>query len=408
MTESKAVNEQAPEIKRPKLLVLTTTYPSSGDDPSGIFIEKLLRAIKLRGYEIKVLAPSNGVFHGRRILNGIETVRFGYFWPKSLEKLTSRAGGIPENMANSWLARIQIFPMMFMFFLKTLVEVRGYDIIYANWLGAGLIGAAVGLIVRKPLVVSFRGDDGYLARERFFWRILTKWVLKRASRIAPVSRELRDIMIDLGATEQKCALPRFGVDTELFYPAKKTQAHRPTTDIIFVGSLIVRKGLHDLMAALAAPQFDKVTLTVIGDGVYADELLKIANSLNINDKIKWMGSVPQDQTAQLMREADLLCLPSYMEGRPNVVNEAMASGIPVITTRIGGIPDMLVEGETAFLTTPGDVDELRKYLTILVNDPDFRKKMGKAGRDFLIRAGVSWANTAEDFDQIFLEVTESD
>jgi glycosyltransferase involved in cell wall biosynthesis len=108
----------------------------------------------------------------------------------------------------------------------------------------------------------------------------------------------------------------------------------------------------------------------------------------------------------LMREADLLCLPSYMEGRPNVVNEAMASGIPVITTRIGGVPDMLVEGETAFLTIPGDIDELRKYLTILVNDPELRRKMGKAGRDFLIRSGVSWANTAEDFDRIFLEVVE--
>jgi glycosyltransferase involved in cell wall biosynthesis len=400
------VKPQAPEIKRPKLLVLTTTYPSSGDDPSGIFIEKLLRAIKLRGYEIKVLAPSNGVFHGRRNLNGIETVRFGYFWPKSLEKLTSRAGGIPENMANSRLARIQIFPMMLMFFLRALAEVRGCDIIYANWLGAGIIGAATSLIARKPLVVSFRGDDGYLARERFLWRILTKWVLKRASRIAPVSRELRDIMVELGAPETKCALPRFGVDTELFYPAKKTASDKLATNIIFVGSLIVRKGLHDLLAALAAPAFDNVTLTVIGDGVYADELLKIANSLNVNERIQWMGTLPQDQTAKLMSEADLLCLPSYMEGRPNVVNEAMASGIPVITTRIGGIPDMLVEGETAFLTPPGDVDELRKYLTILVNDPALRRKMGNAGRDFLIRTGVSWANTAEDFDQIFLQVTE--
>ena len=96
--------------KRPRVLVLTTSYPSDDQDPSGIFIAKLLRAIKERGYSIKVVAPSNGSFYGRRLLDGIEMVRFGYFRPRSLEKLTRGAGGIPENMACKLFGPISALP----------------------------------------------------------------------------------------------------------------------------------------------------------------------------------------------------------------------------------------------------------------------------------------------------------
>ncbi len=163
-----------------KVLALTTSYPSHEEDPSGVFIAKLLAAINRRGYSVKVVAPSDGTFYGNRNIGGIETVRFGYFWPRSLERLTRGAGGIPENMAHSLLARLQLLPMMIAFFLVSLVQSRGADIVYANWLGAGIVGALVNLFTRKPLVVSFRGDDGYLARDRFTWRILTKWVIARA------------------------------------------------------------------------------------------------------------------------------------------------------------------------------------------------------------------------------------
>ncbi len=120
-----------------RILVLTTSYPSDHADPSGIFIAKLIAALHRRGYDLKVVAPSNGVFHGRRLLDDIETVRFAYFFPRSLERLCAGAGGIPENMTKSLLARLQVFPMMLAFLFRTLLEARGCDLIYANWLGAG-------------------------------------------------------------------------------------------------------------------------------------------------------------------------------------------------------------------------------------------------------------------------------
>ena len=125
------------------VLVLTTSYPSDEKDWSGIFIAKLLGAMTKKGHHIKVLAPSDGGFHGRRVIDGIETVRFGYFYPRYLERLTVGGGGIPENMSKSVLARIQIIPLMAVFVAKALWYARGCEVVYANWLGAGIVGAIV-------------------------------------------------------------------------------------------------------------------------------------------------------------------------------------------------------------------------------------------------------------------------
>ncbi len=405
--EAASSNSRKPESSGRRILVLTTSYPSEEKDPSGVFIAKLLGAIQKLGYSVKVVAPSNGTFYGIRFIDGIETVRFGYFLPHSLEKLTRGGGGIPENMAQSLLARIQLVPMMLRFVIVALLQARGSDFIYANWLGAGIVGAFVSFLTSKPLVVSFRGDDGYLARDRLLWRVLTKWVAGRASVIAPVSAELLNIMGSLGVPEEKLLLPRFGVDTEMFRPPEASREGNGETRILFVGSLIMRKGLHDLLEALADPSLNRAKLIVVGEGMCAPELTALCERLGLADRTEWRGTVPPAEVAALMRLSDILCLPSYMEGRPNAVNEAMASGLPVVTTRIGGIPDMVEEGKTALLFEAGNIEELRRCLLSLVSDPDRRKAMGQAGRDLLIRTGVSWNSTAEEFDLIFSRLSGS-
>jgi len=388
-------------LDKSRILVLTTSYPSREEDPSSVFIARLLAAVRRRGYSLKVVAPSDGSFHGRRVLDGIETVRFSYFRPRSLERLTKAGGGIPENLSESWLAKLQLFPMMLVFLVVSLAEARRTDLIYANWLGAGIVGALVNLLTGKPLVVSFRGDDGYLARDRVLWRALTRWVSTRADIVAPVSGELVRILVDLGVLEEKCHLPRFGVDTEMFHPRVEPAERGDDVRVLFVGSLIPRKGLQDLLEALSDPCFEGVTLSVVGDGFYGPELIAMCERLGLRDRTVWKGMLSPEEVADIMRRSDLLCLPSHMEGRPNVVNEGMASGIPVIATRIGGIPDMMLEGETGFLFEPGNVEELRRGLQVLITDADLRRRMGNAGLEFLKRSGVSWDSTAEEFDAIF-------
>lgn len=390
-----------------RILVLTTSYPSDELDPSGVFIASLLHAVQRRGHSVKVIAPSNGIVYGERVVNGIVTVRFPYFFPKSWERLTRGAGGIPENMAQSWLARVQVLPMMSTFLYTTLTEMREIDLIYANWLGAGIVGVIGKLLSGRPLVVSFRGDDGYLARDRLLWRTPAKWVMRHADALAPVSRELHDIIVGLGTPSEKCFLPRFGVDVELFHPRIRSESEERSGGeirVIYVGAMLIKKGVRDLIEALAAEEFCNVRLVLVGDGFYLPELIAVAERRGLKERLEWKGLQPQKAVAEELRSSDIFCLPSYTEGRPNVVNEAMASGLPVIATRIGGIPDMVEEGGTALLYEPGDTEALRNCLRTLSVDSNLRRSMGSRGRDLIMRSNLSWDTTAEDFEKI-LEYT---
>ncbi|MGA8831132.1 MAG: glycosyltransferase [Desulfomonilaceae bacterium] len=388
-----------------KILVLTTTYPANETDWSGAFIHSLVLAIQRRGFEVEVIAPSNGQSYGPQFINGVHVSRFAYFWPRSLERLTKGAGGIPENMSKSVLAKFQIAPMMVIFVLRTLIAVRRFDVIYANWIGAGLVGALVSRISGKPMVVSFRGDDGYLARDNRLWRMFTKWVLRQSSFVTTVSSELLKIMRDLGADPARLTLPRFGVDTTVFCPAPQTENSDGRVRIIFVGSLIPKKGLQDLINAMGNPEFRNTTLTIVGDGYYSENLKDLAREkLKNHCEIFWKGITPPREVAKLMRQSDILVLPSYTEGSPNVVKEAMASGLPVIGTRVGGVPDLVSHGKTGLLYEPGDVEALRECLFKLVKDGNMRVEMGRLSKEKLDQGGLNWDTTAADFESIFLRV----
>jgi glycosyltransferase involved in cell wall biosynthesis len=360
-------------------------------------------AIRDRGFVPLVVAPSDGSHFGRRRLFGIETIRFGYVWPRSLLRLTRGAGGVPENLKASYLARLQVLPMMAVFCGVALLQARTMDAVYANWIGAGIVGAVTALLTGKPLIVSFRGDDGYLARDRPLWRRLTKWVSSRADVIAPVSEDLRRILIDLGVDEQKVTMPRLGVDMDLFHPPVRDRSSSRVT-VLFVGSLIFRKGLHDLLEAFADDRLVATKLEIVGDGLHRQELRKLASEYGLDDRIEWQGALPPVEVSERMRCADIFCLPSYMEGRPNVIREAMACALPVIATRTGGIPEMVVEGDTALLSDAGDVKGLRENLVTLVEDAGLRVRMGEAGHARLVGTGVTWDVSGEDFDGIFSSV----
>ncbi len=397
------------DIDRSKktVLVLSTSYPNSSDDWSGIFIHKLSSALIGLGYRITVLAPSNGEFYGERSFDGVTVRRFSYFWPRSLERLCSGAGGIPENLNKSTLARLQVFTMTLAFFFHAMRSSANTGVIYANWLGSGVVGALVGLFRGIPLVTSFRGDDGYLARERLLWRIFTKFVIRRSSALAPVSGELAEICKELGAPSAKVFTPRFGVDLELFRPSESPKRADAGVRIIYVGSLIPKKGVQDLLHAISGQSFNQAILDIVGEGFYAEDLKKLAGSLGISYRVNWRGLASPDEVSRFMRSSDILCLPSHTEGSPNVVKEAMSCGLPVVATRVGGVPDLVEDNQTGYLCGVSEIGDLSEKLKLLIDDPDLRQSFGANARKRILTLGMSWTSTAEEFHRIFQSVVEN-
>jgi glycosyltransferase involved in cell wall biosynthesis len=165
----------------------------------------------------------------------------------------------------------------------------------------------------------------------------------------------------------------------LRYDRPRTQA---TDRLLFVGRLSAVKGVPLLLAALARARVERpsLTLTLVGDGPERAHLEAEARALELGKAVAFLGYRSQEEVAQLLAEASVLVLPSFAEGVPVVLMEAMATGLPVVATRIAGIPELVEDGVSGRLVPPGEEDALARAILEVVQDPAKAAEMGAAGR----------------------------
>lgn len=152
--------------------------------------------------------------------------------------------------------------------------------------------------------------------------------------------------------------------------------------VLFIGRLAPVKGGPLLLEAFARALkvHPDATLTVVGDGTERPALEAQAARLGLGEAVIFAGYRTQEQVAEHLAQSDMLVLPSFAEGVPVVLMEAMASRIPTIASRVAGVPELVRDGETGFVTPPGDLDTLSDRLIRLMSDPDLCRQMGEAGR----------------------------
>jgi glycosyltransferase involved in cell wall biosynthesis len=181
------------------------------------------------------------------------------------------------------------------------------------------------------------------------------------------------------------------IDTELFAPAG-TEPTRPS--ILFVGRFSREKGaevLIDSIPPLLAALPD-LSFTLAGESGPGEDgrplvevLLEKARTCKAADRIRWNNNLPYDQLPRLYRESTLAVLPSEYESFSLVCAEAQASGIPVVASNAGGIPEVVEDGKTGLLVPPGDGDAITRAITSLLKNPEKRARMGQRGRERAVR-----------------------
>lgn len=156
--------------------------------------------------------------------------------------------------------------------------------------------------------------------------------------------------------------------------------------ILSVGRAVVKKGYDDLLIALAGlPTECDWKFEHIGDGECLPALKKQTSRLGLSNRVLWLGSQTQNIVLDHLRSADVFALASKVapdgdqDGLPNVLMEAQSQGLPVVSTRVSAIPELIKDGETGLLTSPGNPEELMQALALLINDPNLRKRLGTAG-----------------------------
>jgi glycosyltransferase involved in cell wall biosynthesis len=238
----------------------------------------------------------------------------------------------------------------------------------------GVIGALAKRLFGIPLLVFVRAEKEYKLQEFRKSRTFAPFVFKTADRIIVQSSRIRNELLREfmnhgpkglpGVLRRKLGIIPNGVS---FPPAKSLNGNC----VLFVGRLVQGKGVEYLIAAME--RCSDQQLVVVGDGPERRNLEKLAVKMA---NVAFVGEVPSDRVTEYFQRARMFVLPSLSEGSPNVVLEAMAHGVPVIATAVGGIPDLVNHGETGFLTQPGNISEIVQYVRKLADDEPLRRRLG--------------------------------
>ena len=214
--------------------------------------------------------------------------------------------------------------------------------------------------------------------------------------VITISEFNRALLEDLNERETPIEVIHCGIDIARYiYRPRVIPAEGPVRALC-VASLQEYKGHRFLFQALAVggPNVERLRLDLIGEGPLEDELRRIASSLGIADRVRFLGSRDETYVLRALSEADLFVLPSVvahngqMEGLPVALMEALACGLPTVSTTISGIPEIVIDGVTGYLTQPGDVSGLHDALDEIIADTAAAAKRASAGRELVEREFV--------------------
>jgi len=292
-------------------------------------------------------------------------------------------------------------------------------ILHTHTAKAGTIGriaaALAGGARPKVVVHTFHGHvlRGYFSREKtLFFRLVERALARVSDSLIAVSPEVREDLIRMHvAAPGKIAVVRLGLDLE-----RRVSADRGTRDevraalqvspsqflVAWLGRMTDIKRVDDLLRAFAQVEADAV-LVLVGDGPLRRSLEALADELGIADRCRFVGYV--DDVSRYLAACDVVALTSANEGTPVTIIEALAAGVPVVSTDVGGVRDVVTDGRSGFLVPFGDVERVAARLDDLARDPELRASLGAAGTDAVDRYSVP--RLVDDLDMLYRELLEA-
>lgn len=265
------------------------------------------------------------------------------------------------------------------------LQKHDFDIVHTHSTEAGIIGRLAAAIAGVPHIVHrVHGVPFTNARPQ----IVNLFVLgceRLAARYTDCVITNADIMAeayldrDIGQPEQYTTIP-VGIDLDQFRnvtPATDLPGSRPR--IAMVARLAEGKGFKVMLDAVERLSDDDTSVCLVGDGPLTDSLSAEITERGLDDRVFLTGY--RDDIPRVLAACDIFALPSFWEGTPRVIVEAMASGLPVVATDIAGIPEQVTDGESGYLIAPGDSEALANRLETLLSDSQLREQMGERGRE---------------------------
>lgn len=333
-----------------RILILSNMYPSFKGPTFGIFIKNQADQLRKSGMDVDIVA-----------INDPQMNRFSV-----LKKY------------GKWFLS---------FLYNFLRKGRTYDIVHVHYIfPTGIIGLFYKKLLNRPMVVTAHGGDiEKMARKnKFFWKC-TQYILKQADHVICVGEHLYNTIInDYNIPSEKLTILNMGVDTNIFQPMNRDNLRKKykippySKLILFVGNIIKQKGVMELIEAYNTlkSKDNSYNLVLIGAKKvpnFSIELETFIKRNNIKD-VSFLNPKSQQEISEWMNIANVFVLPSHMEGLGLVALEAMASNIPVVASKVGGLQYLLADG-LGILVTPENANALAEGINIVLSDDAISNKM---------------------------------
>lgn len=280
----------------------------------------------------------------------------------------------PKYMADISLLNEKVYYLSEIFSPAEFVKKNHISLMHAHHAQLGILLLPFKEEMNLPLVTSIRGRDATLAGQPIGYLDHIKMLFDQGDRFFPVCHYLAEKIMDLGCPSDKIRVLYGGVDLSQF--VYRTPDRGDTQNIISLGRLVEKKGHPILIRAFhkIKSKFPNATLTIIGRGPLEEAIHSLANQLNLGDSFNLLKQIPKDQVQKELFQADLFCAPSMeasngdVEGIPNTIKEAMATGLPVISTSHAGIPELITHNKEGILVQENNVNELADAIEFMLHN----------------------------------------
>jgi N-acetyl-alpha-D-glucosaminyl L-malate synthase BshA len=353
--EKENINESIQTSLKMKIAIIVPAFPPTVLGGTEIATDNIAKHLGKNGHEVHVITQVN--------VEPLKESKEEKIYIHSIDFIK-----VP-------LLGIIVFWIKVLFVLKKIKP----DIIHAQNLDMGIGGILAKFFLKKPYVVYGRGSDVYSSWN--FKKIISKIIIKNAGAVIALTENMKKEMTKI-YNRDITVIPN-GLEIQKFKKSSKENIRRQmniTNDdkiVLFVGRLNSIKGVEYLIESMEyIKQKDvKTKLIIVGEGIERRRLELLVNKLFLTKNVLFAGRIPYEDIPKYLTLSDMIVLPSLEEGFPNILLEAMASGLPIVATNVGGIPEIIKNGENGFLVAPKNPGAIAEKVLYLFENNELRRRI---------------------------------
>lgn len=390
-----------------KILIVSSAFPRWEKEGLDVFMYEYAKTLA-QDFDVFVLAPLSKGSKRYEEWDNFKIYRHNQFPLINFE--LAYGNGIMENLRRNpllWLV-IPFYFILQVLAIRKIVKRHRIEIIHANWIvPQGLTSVLYKKIFHSKIKIlgTIHGSD-FNALNGLVGKPLKTFVMNNLNILTVVSESLQEAVKQTDYSREVELFP-MGVDTAFFSPEKKDPELKQRLGIkgpflLFIGTINEGKGIRYLISAVATltDEFPDLKLVVIGKGDLLDEMVELTQSLHITDSVLFLGSVPNQELPAFYATADLFILPSFSEGFPIVIKEALSSGVYIVVTDLPVFSSNPILKEALFKVKTANVEDIAEQVTYILKHKEQLTQLKVSGREYIVES-TDWNQVRKKHLELF-------